>query len=75
MKDIGEVRAKIVQKRFGQNSDKLDAMKNVDLAKLRRCSRKHIKRTNYKVAIWKGANIAIFDPQEASEKNGWMLVD
>ena len=37
--------------------------------------REHIKRTNYQVAIWKRADIAIIDAPEASEDNGWVLVD
>ena len=78
MKDVDEVRAKLIKRRCGQNSDKLDVKKNIDLAKLpppRRCLREHIKRTNYQVAIWKRANIAIIDAPEASEDNGWVLVD
>ncbi|KAG1701680.1 hypothetical protein GQR58_004701 [Nymphon striatum] len=76
IKDVDEVR---IKKKCGQISDKLDAKKNVDLAKLpppRRCLREHIKRTNYQVAIWKRANIAICDVPEANEEdNGWMLVN
>ncbi|KAG1653091.1 hypothetical protein GQR58_025810 [Nymphon striatum] len=79
IKDVDEVRAMLIKKKCGQNSDKLDAKKNVDLAKLpppRRCLREHIKRTNYQVAIWKRANIAICDVPEANEdNNGWMLVN
>ncbi len=78
MKEVDEVRAKLITRKCGQNSDKLDAKKNIDMAKLpppRRCFMEHVKRTNYQVAIWKRANIPIFDAPEASGDNGWMLVD
>ena len=76
LNNIDEVREIMLKKMVGED-ETLNSKSKVDLARLPPCKKSlhpHIRRANYRAALWKRSHIPIFEHPSATG-HGWMVND
>jgi hypothetical protein len=74
---VNDLRYQMLIEKCGDDG-KINPSLNIDMANMppcRQCLVQHIKRSNYQVAIWKRANIAVPDLPNPTDGHGWTLHD
>ena len=76
--NVDELCCSMLMEKCGGADNKLDAKKNFDLSSLppsEVCLRKHVKRVNYQVAIWKRGHDQNPEIPSPTDDNGWVMVN
>ena len=74
---VNELRASMLRKMVGDD-DKLSKKSKVELSRLPPCRdalRPHVKRVNYRIALYKRAGMAIVEKPKPYEEQGWVRID